>query len=611
MGAVGALGALGARSEALSFSLVALTDPAIQPWAYVRRRMPADVAELLSQHSLVTFRFYAQHAGVPVADAKEALTEYAAANKGKVNTTFLVGGTTKAEGQSTGAMAYKLVAEANLDEAKAQFESVSSCHPYALHAAAEPPTSSEPLYILNQTQDRKLYDELAQGPNCLLDNRWASVKGPAVTQKSRRGAGRPAAPAAPLPSKLSASSSSLSSKQKEVAPAAVSFFGKGKEVPAAPKEEAEKKVDKQDDKKADAKPPASKPGGFAALFGGAAAASKPAAAKPAAAPAASSKKRTIEESDSDDNDDPPPWLKKKMQREAEEKEAAAAKEEAEAAAAAKAKEEEEAAATAARIEQMKKNKAAREAKEKEEKATKAAEAKRKRAEEKEKQEAAAKAKAEAEAEAKAEAEAEAEQAKAAQAEEDKDEAADDEEESGAARKRLKATVGESSASAAAPTTPLSSGSSEEAEAGGRKDGVDMDTMADAALGGGAPASTAAPRTIIVKERVKEERTYQDARGYLVCEEVWVEREVEREVKEAPAKPKASFSQLAQPKAKERPKLTGLKANKGKEAKGMEEVDAEEEEEKKKNKGKGKGKAAPAPAKVVTGAGSIMGFFKKA
>ena len=171
-------------------------------------------------------------------------------------------------------------------------------------------------------------------------------------------------------------------------------------------------------------------------------------------------------------------------------------------------------------------------------------------------------------------------------------------------------MGESSASAAAPTTPLSSGSSEEAEAGGRKDGVDMDTMADAALGGGAPASTAAPRTIIVKERVKEERTFQDARGYLVCEEVWVEREVEREVKEAPAKPKASFSQLAQPKAKERPKLTGLKANKGKEAKGMEEVDAEEEEEKKKNKGKGKGKAAPAPAKVVTGAGSIMGFFKR-
>ena len=89
----------------------------------------------------------------------------------------------------------------------------------------------------------------------------------------------------------------------------------------------------------------------------------------------------------------------------------------------------------------------------------------------------------------------------------------------------------------------------------------------------------------------------------------MEREVEREAKEAPAKLKASFSQLAQPKAKERPKPTSLKANKGKEAKGMEEVDAEEEEEKKKNKGKGKGKARPGEGRHR--AGSIMGFFKKA
>ena len=29
--------------------------------------------DLLSHHSLVTFRYYAQHAGLPVTDAKEAL----------------------------------------------------------------------------------------------------------------------------------------------------------------------------------------------------------------------------------------------------------------------------------------------------------------------------------------------------------------------------------------------------------------------------------------------------------------------------------------------------------------------------------------------------------
>ena len=33
-----------------------------------------------------------------------------------------------------------------------------------------------------------------------------------------------------------------------------------------------------------------------------------------------------------------------------------------------------------------------------------------------------------------------------------------------------------------------------------------------------------------KERVKEEKTFMDERGYLVCQEVWVEREVKREVK---------------------------------------------------------------------------------
>ena len=90
----------------------------------------------------------------------------------------------------------------------------------------------------------------------------------------------------------------------------------------------------------------------------------------------------------------------------------------------------------------------------------------------------------------------------------------------------------------------------------------------------------------------------------------MEREVEREVKDEPSRPKPSLtSSLVAPKAKEsKPKLTGLKANRGKEAKGMEEVDAEEEDEKKAKKAKGKGKAAP--AKVVTGAGSIMGFFSK-
>ena len=154
----------------------------------------SDVAELLSQNSLVTFRFYAQHASVSVSEAKKVLQEYADANKGKVHTTYLVGGMCKSEAVKKG-MQYKLVAEDALDDAKAEFEQVTACHPYSLHAA--PATSSEPLYILNQTQDRQLYDKLSHGPNCLLDNRWAAVKGPDVTMRKRKDRVHDAAPSAP------------------------------------------------------------------------------------------------------------------------------------------------------------------------------------------------------------------------------------------------------------------------------------------------------------------------------------------------------------------------------------------------------------------------------
>ncbi|EOD40902.1 hypothetical protein EMIHUDRAFT_222305 [Emiliania huxleyi CCMP1516] len=40
------------------------------------------------------------------------------------------------------------------------------------------------------------------------------------------------------------------------------------------------------------------------------------------------------------------------------------------------------------------------------------------------------------------------------------------------------------------------------------------------------------RTVTVKERVREEVTYMDERGYMVCEEKWVEREVEKQAPQA-------------------------------------------------------------------------------
>lgn len=51
------------------------------------------LAGLLDEHSLVTFRYFAQHVGVPVSAAKEALESYAEANDAAA--TFLVGGTRK------------------------------------------------------------------------------------------------------------------------------------------------------------------------------------------------------------------------------------------------------------------------------------------------------------------------------------------------------------------------------------------------------------------------------------------------------------------------------------------------------------------------------------
>ena len=108
----------------------------------------SSVKSLLAEHSLVTFRFYAQEAGVPASEAKDALRSYAEAHPGEVHVVHLLGGVRKAEG-GEGALEYKLVPEAELEEAKALFEPLTACHPYSLHAT--PPTSGEPLFLLNHT----------------------------------------------------------------------------------------------------------------------------------------------------------------------------------------------------------------------------------------------------------------------------------------------------------------------------------------------------------------------------------------------------------------------------------------------------------------------------
>ena len=51
---------------------------------------------------------------------------------------------------------YQLVPQEKLEEAKVAFDSVTACHPYSLHSSGA--QSGDALYVLNQTQDRKLYD---------------------------------------------------------------------------------------------------------------------------------------------------------------------------------------------------------------------------------------------------------------------------------------------------------------------------------------------------------------------------------------------------------------------------------------------------------------------
>ena len=117
-----------------------------------------DITKLLDVHSVCTFRFYAQHAKISAAEAKEALRSYAEANEGKVHVVHLLGGFTKGDS----GLQYKLVKEEQLEAAKEQFETVTACHPYSVHAA--PATSDEPLFILNHSQERSLYDKVRNLP---------------------------------------------------------------------------------------------------------------------------------------------------------------------------------------------------------------------------------------------------------------------------------------------------------------------------------------------------------------------------------------------------------------------------------------------------------------
>ena len=500
--------------------------------------MTEAIDELLSQHSVCTFRFYAQHAGVPASEAKEAFQTYAEERQGKVHVVHLLGGVLKSAGVD-GALQYQLVPDDKLEAAKELFEPVTACHPYSLHA--QPATSGEPLFILNHTQDRKLYDKLEQGAaNCLLDNRWSAVKCPAATVKPRapvRKAAPPPAPPPPAPkpparasppqppaaSGRGASSSGAKAPAASKQPAPKAPAEKAADMPELEADEDEasgsqgaakggkEKAASSGAGKKKAASGATKQGGFAALF---AAPKAPAKAPPAKTPPAAASDAPTHESRAPLGDASGNTSADSLS------EAGAAASKADPPAAEEEEEDEEM--------------------DEEDEEALSPISKRKLAE-------------------------------ARSRKEGKRPAIEDEDEEDGERKRPRSLH-----------TPPG------------------DKEADDELAEAAPS---APRTYIVKERVKEERTYQDARGYLVCEEVWVEREVERE---APAVAPRSSTAVLAPKPAPRPLVQPRKGQ----PRGLDSEDAEVLASKAEKKEKGKGKAAAAPQKVMTGASSILGFFGK-
>ena len=150
------------------------------------------LAALLDEHSLVTYRYYAQHADVSVTDAKEALRAYHEANAGSGLTAIYMVGGSRAGGN--GGMGYELVPYDALDLAKERYES-PSCHLYSLGAPKA--LSNDAIFLLNHGQDRRLYEEVRARPLSRLWGAWGD--GHALCRAHARCPPPPPPPPPPTP----------------------------------------------------------------------------------------------------------------------------------------------------------------------------------------------------------------------------------------------------------------------------------------------------------------------------------------------------------------------------------------------------------------------------
>eukprot|EP00316_Scyphosphaera_apsteinii_P023247 CAMPEP_0119311670 /NCGR_PEP_ID=MMETSP1333-20130426/23324_1 /TAXON_ID=418940 /ORGANISM="Scyphosphaera apsteinii, Strain RCC1455" /LENGTH=572 /DNA_ID=CAMNT_0007316105 /DNA_START=33 /DNA_END=1751 /DNA_ORIENTATION=+ len=135
--------------------------------------MCEELAALLDEQHSVTYRWYAQHKEISMEDAKVALQGYASkCDADGLYVVHLLGGITRA-----GRQEFKLVSAYQLETARVEFSQLTTDHIYSIHVPR--PESGEDICTINREQDTALYDQLRQRvetSNCLIDNRWSAIK---------------------------------------------------------------------------------------------------------------------------------------------------------------------------------------------------------------------------------------------------------------------------------------------------------------------------------------------------------------------------------------------------------------------------------------------------
>ena len=141
----------------------------------------SELHTLLESQQTVSYRWYAQHFELPVHEAKDHLAQFAA-TQSEARASHLLSGV-----DGSGRSVVKLVSsKEELESIKKEMMEVFTEHIYSLHIPER--ADGEDVWASNLEQDVDLYKQLGRdpAPNCLLDNRWSSVKCGSLTIRDPR-----------------------------------------------------------------------------------------------------------------------------------------------------------------------------------------------------------------------------------------------------------------------------------------------------------------------------------------------------------------------------------------------------------------------------------------